>query len=51
MRDKRGRDIDREKEAPCGESNAGLDPRTPALQLEPKADAQSLSLPGGTQFS
>ena len=30
----------------CGESDAGLDPRTLGSQPEPKADAQPLSQPG-----
>ena len=42
----RGRDIGREKEAPCGEANVGLDPRTPGSCAEPKADALLLSHPG-----
>ena len=29
----------REKQAPCGEPDAGLDPGTPGSQPEPKADA------------
>ena len=47
------RDIERqrhrkreEKQAPCREPNAGLDPRTPGSGPEPKADAQPLSHPG-----
>ena len=36
----------REKHAPCGETDAGLDPRTPRSWPEPKADAQPLSHPG-----
>ena len=35
----------REKQAPCGEPNVGLDPRTLGSQPEPKADAQTLSHP------
>ena len=35
----------REKEAPCRESNVELDPRTPGSHTEPKADAQPLSHP------
>ena len=31
--------------APCGEPHAELDPRIPGSRPEPKADAQSLSLP------
>ena len=37
---------EKEKQAPCWESNAGLDPRTPGSLSEPKARAQSLSHPG-----
>ena len=33
----------REKQAPCRESDVGLDPRTPGSRPEPKADPQSLS--------
>ena len=36
----------REKQAPCREPDAGLDPRTPGSCPEPKADAQLLSHPG-----
>ena len=36
----------REKQAPCREPDVGLDPRTPGLHPEPKADAQQLSHPG-----
>ena len=35
-----------EKQAPCWEPNAGLDPRTPGSQPESKADTQPLSHPG-----
>ena len=35
-----------EKQASCGESDVGLDLRTPGSQPEPKADAQPLSHPG-----
>ena len=34
-----------EKQAPCGESDEELDPRTPGSRPEPKADAQPLSHP------
>ena len=37
---------EREKQAPCGEPDVGLNPRTPGSQSEPKADAQPLSQPG-----
>ena len=47
MRDAaRGRQRQREKEAPCREPNVGLDPRNPGSRPEPKADAQPLSSPG-----
>ena len=47
MRDtERQRPRQREKQAPCGEPDAGLDPRTPGSCLEPKADAHLLSHPG-----
>ena len=36
----------REKQVPCREPDAGLDPRTPGSHPEPKADAQPLSHPG-----
>ena len=36
----------REKQAPCGEPDVGLDPRTPGSQPEPEADVQPLSHPG-----
>ena len=36
----------REKQAPCWELDAGLDPRTPGSRPELKADAQPLSHPG-----
>ena len=36
----------REKQAPCGEPDAGLDPRTPGSRPELKADAQPLSHQG-----
>ena len=42
----RQRHRQREKQAPCGEPDAGLDPRTPGSLPEPKADAQPLSPPG-----
>ena len=35
----------REKQAPCRESDAGLEPGTPGSRPEPKADAQPLSHP------
>ena len=49
MRDKereRQRHRQREKQPPCGEPNAGLDPRTPGSRPEPKTEAQPLSYPG-----
>ena len=36
----------REKQAPCGEPDVGLDPGTLESHPEPKADAQPLSHPG-----
>ena len=36
----------REKQAVCGEPDAGLDPRTPGSHPEPKAAVQPLSHPG-----
>ena len=42
----RQRHRQREKQAPCGEPDAGLDPGTHGSRLEPKADAQPLSHPG-----
>ena len=35
----------REKQAPCRETDVGLDPRTPGPQPELKADAQPLTTP------
>ena len=35
-----------EKQTSCGESDVGLDPRTPGSCPDPKADAQPLSQPG-----
>ena len=35
-----------EKQAPCGELDVGLDPRTPRSCPELKADVQPLSHPG-----
>ena len=42
----RQRHRQREKQAPCRESDVGLDPRTPGSGPEPKADTQLLSHPG-----
>ena len=42
MRDtqrERQRHRQREKQSPCGESDVGVDPRTPRSQPEPKGDA------------
>ena len=36
----------REKQAPCWEPDAGLDPETPGLRPGPKAVAKPLSHPG-----
>ena len=38
----------REKQAPCREPNAGLDPRTSGSHPGPKVDAQAPSHPGST---
>ena len=49
MRDihrERQRHRQREKQAPCKEPSAGLDPRAQGSGSEPKADAQPLSHPG-----
>ena len=35
-----------EKQAPCGDPDAGLDPRVLGSRPEPKADTQPLSHPG-----
>ena len=40
----------REKQAPCWELDAGLNPRTSRSQSEPKADAQLLSHPGAPVY-
>ena len=45
----RGRDRQREKQAPCREPDAGLDPRTTGSRPEPKADAQPLSHSGASR--
>ena len=42
----RQRHRQREEQAPCGEPDVGLDPRTPESHPEPKADSQPLSHPG-----
>ena len=44
----RGRHRQRGKQAPCGEPDMGLDPRTPGSCPEPKADAQLVSHPGAS---
>ena len=44
MRDT-GRDKQREKQAPCGEPDAGLDPRTLGSQPEPKPDNSTTKPP------
>ena len=41
----RGRPRQREKQAPCREPDAGLDPRTPASRPGPKAGAKPLGSP------
>ena len=43
MERERGRDRQREKQAPCGEPNVGLDPRTPGSCPELKAGVKPLS--------
>ena len=43
MKDMRERQ--REKQAPCGDPDVGLDLRTPGSRPEPKADVQPLSHP------
>ena len=51
MRDTEGeRHRQREKQAPCREPDAGLDPGTPGSCPEPKADAQPLRHPGVPPF-
>ena len=40
----------REKQTPCRELDAGLDPRTPESYPEPKTDAQPLSHPGALVY-
>ena len=37
------------KQAPCGEPDTGLDPRTPGSRPELKADAQPLGHPGAQE--
>ena len=39
----RQRHSQREKQAPCGDPDSGLDPKTPESRPGPKADAQPLS--------
>ena len=47
MRDtEREKHRQREKQAPCGEPDAQLDPRAPGSQPEPNTDTQPLSQPG-----
>ena len=49
MRDthrERQRHRQREKQAPCGEPDMGLDSRIPGSRFELKADTQPLSHPG-----
>ena len=40
----------REKQVPCGEPDAGFDPRTLGSHPVPKADAQTLSHPGALKL-
>ena len=54
MRDRereRQRPRQKAKQAPCRESNVGLDPGTLGSCPEPKADAQPLSHPGVPIFT
>ena len=52
MRDtQRQKHRQREKQAPCGKPDVGLDPRTPESRPEPKAGAQPLSHPGVSIWS
>ena len=46
---KRQRHRQREKQAPCGKPNVGIDPRTLRLHPEPKGDTQPLSHPGAPE--
>ena len=50
MQRERQRHRQREKQAPLGEPDAGLNPRTPGSCPEPKADTQPLSHPGAPQL-
>ena len=45
MRDTQREAQAQEKQAPCGEPNVGLNPRTPGSRPESKADVQPLSHP------
>ena len=54
MRDthrERQRPRQREKQAPCGESDAGFDPGTPGSRPESKADTQPLIHPDAPSFA
>ena len=42
----RYRERQKEKQAPCGEPDAQLNPRTPGSRPELKTDTQALSHPG-----
>ena len=44
-------DRQREKQAPCREPNAGLNPKTPGSHPGPRADAQPLSPPGAPRYA
>ena len=46
----RQRHRQKEKQALCGEPDAGLSPRTPRSQPESKADTQPLSHPGAPKL-
>ena len=50
MQKERQRHSQREKQAPYGMPDAGLDPRTPGSGPEPQADPQPLSHPGAQFF-
>ena len=51
MRDtEKQRQRQREKQAPSGEPNVGLDPRTLGSQPEPNTDASPLSHPGALHW-
>ena len=51
MRDTKREARQREKQAPCREPDAKLDPATLGIRPEPKADSQPLSHPGAPPIS